>query len=195
MILIIKRERQKNLSLAFITCFQERRLPQFLLMYFLSICLYVSPFLCKPKSLEGDIHDFQNVPQLLSIGTQMHDNNMCILQGFKRLWNFWKNLSWMFQLQQPMERYLILSHRRCYSLPFYFSYGSGYIMVHFMQQYSKQLEKTMENFAVGEIKILICTNIVESGLDIQNANTIIIQDVQQFGLAQLYQVLSSLLKH
>lgn len=47
----------------------------------------------------------------------------------------------------------------------------------------------MEKFALGEIKILISTNIVESGLDIQNANTIIIQDVQQFGLAQLYQVL------
>ncbi|KAK3013727.1 hypothetical protein RJ639_008435, partial [Escallonia herrerae] len=55
------------------------------------------------------------------------------------------------------------------------------------KQYSKQLEDTMEKFAGGEIKILICTNIVESGLDIQNANTIIIQDVQQFGLAQLYQ--------
>ncbi|EXB41421.1 Transcription-repair-coupling factor [Morus notabilis] len=56
------------------------------------------------------------------------------------------------------------------------------------KQYSKQLEETMEKFAQGDIKILICTNIVESGLDIQNANTIIIQDVQQFGLAQLYQV-------
>ncbi|XP_052172477.1 ATP-dependent DNA helicase At3g02060, chloroplastic isoform X2 [Diospyros lotus] len=56
------------------------------------------------------------------------------------------------------------------------------------KQYSKQLEETMEKFAQGEIKILICTNIVESGLDIQNANTIIIQDVQQFGLAQLYQL-------
>ncbi|KAF9622864.1 hypothetical protein IFM89_034994 [Coptis chinensis] len=56
------------------------------------------------------------------------------------------------------------------------------------KQYSKQLEKTMENFAQGETKILICTNIVESGLDIQDANTIIIQDVHQFGLAQLYQL-------
>ncbi|KMT07836.1 hypothetical protein BVRB_6g146480 [Beta vulgaris subsp. vulgaris] len=56
------------------------------------------------------------------------------------------------------------------------------------KQYSKQLEETMENFSVGKVKILICTNIVESGLDIQNANTIIIQDVQQFGLAQLYQL-------
>lgn len=62
-----------------------------------------------------------------------------------------------------------------------------------LQQYSKQLEETMEKFAQGEIKILICTNIVESGLDIQNANTIIVQEVQQFGLAQLYQVLLFLL--
>jgi len=61
------------------------------------------------------------------------------------------------------------------------------------QQYSKQLEETMDRFAKGEIKILICTNIVESGLDIQNANTIIIQDVQQFGLAQLYQACYSIL--
>ncbi|KAL6960352.1 hypothetical protein U1Q18_038117 [Sarracenia purpurea var. burkii] len=56
------------------------------------------------------------------------------------------------------------------------------------KQYPKQLEETMEKFAQGEIKILICTNIVESGLDIQNANTIIVQDVQHFGLAQLYQL-------
>ncbi|KAK6912895.1 CarD-like/TRCF, RNAP-interacting domain [Dillenia turbinata] len=56
------------------------------------------------------------------------------------------------------------------------------------KQYSKQLEETMDKFAQGEIKILICTNIVESGLDIQNANTIIIQDVQHFGLAQLHQL-------
>ncbi|KAK6798911.1 hypothetical protein RDI58_006614 [Solanum bulbocastanum] len=56
------------------------------------------------------------------------------------------------------------------------------------KQYSKQLEETMERFARGDIRILICTNIVESGLDIQDANTIIIQDVQQFGLAQLYQL-------
>ncbi|KAK1271697.1 hypothetical protein QJS04_geneDACA021073 [Acorus gramineus] len=55
------------------------------------------------------------------------------------------------------------------------------------KQYSRQLEGTMEKFALGETKILVCTNIVESGLDIENANTIIIQDVHQFGLAQLYQ--------
>ncbi|GAB2284040.1 hypothetical protein Dimus_018520 [Dionaea muscipula] len=68
------------------------------------------------------------------------------------------------------------------------SFPSVEIAIAHGKQYSKQLEETMERFAVGEIRILICTNIVESGLDIQNANTIIIQDVQQFGLAQLYQL-------
>ncbi|KAG6785300.1 hypothetical protein POTOM_011030 [Populus tomentosa] len=71
------------------------------------------------------------------------------------------------------------------------SFSNVEIAVAHGQQYSKLLEDTMEQFAQGEIKILICTNIVENRLDIQNANTIIIQDVQLFGLAQLYQVLPS----
>lgn len=56
------------------------------------------------------------------------------------------------------------------------------------RQYSKVLEETMEKFAEGVIQILISTNIVESGLDIQNANTIIVQDSHLFGLAQMYQL-------
>ncbi|KAH9328408.1 hypothetical protein KI387_000516, partial [Taxus chinensis] len=55
-------------------------------------------------------------------------------------------------------------------------------------QPSYVLEGTMEKFAEGQIKILLCTNIVESGLDIQNANTIIVEDVHLFGLAQMYQL-------
>ncbi|CAN1243978.1 ATP-dependent DNA helicase At3g02060, chloroplastic [Linum perenne] len=67
-----------------------------------------------------------------------------------------------------------------------FVFSNGAIVP--LQLYSKQLEQTMEKFAFGEIKILICTNIVESGIDIPNANTIIIQDVQFFGLSQLHQL-------
>jgi transcription-repair coupling factor (superfamily II helicase) len=51
----------------------------------------------------------------------------------------------------------------------------------------------MKSFVQGEVKILVCTNIVESGLDIKNANTIIIQDIQYFGMSQLYQVLNKIL--
>jgi transcription-repair coupling factor (superfamily II helicase) len=46
----------------------------------------------------------------------------------------------------------------------------------------------MEKFSCGDIKILVCTHIIESGIDIPNANTMIVQYAELFGLAQLYQV-------
>jgi len=52
----------------------------------------------------------------------------------------------------------------------------------------EELEATMLTFSNGEADILICTTIVESGLDIPRVNTIIIEDAQRFGLAQLYQL-------
>jgi transcription-repair coupling factor (superfamily II helicase) len=51
-----------------------------------------------------------------------------------------------------------------------------------------QLEKTMIAFAHGEMDVLVCTTIIESGLDIPNANTIIINQANRLGLAQLYQL-------
>ncbi|GBF23416.1 transcription-repair coupling factor [Candidatus Gastranaerophilus sp. (ex Termes propinquus)] len=51
-----------------------------------------------------------------------------------------------------------------------------------------ELERVMAEFANYEYDILLCTTIIESGLDISNANTIIIHDCDRFGLAQLYQL-------
>jgi transcription-repair coupling factor (superfamily II helicase) len=51
-----------------------------------------------------------------------------------------------------------------------------------------ELEKAMRAFRTGETQILLCTSIVESGLDIPNCNTIIITEVEKFGLAQIYQL-------
>jgi transcription-repair coupling factor (superfamily II helicase) len=51
-----------------------------------------------------------------------------------------------------------------------------------------QLEKVMTQFIEKEIDLLLCTTIIESGLDIPTANTIIINRADQFGLAQLYQL-------
>ncbi|MCL2575843.1 MAG: transcription-repair coupling factor [Defluviitaleaceae bacterium] len=51
-----------------------------------------------------------------------------------------------------------------------------------------ELENVMMDFIDGEIDVLVCTTIVESGLDIPNVNTIIIQDSDRLGLAQLYQL-------
>lgn len=51
-----------------------------------------------------------------------------------------------------------------------------------------QLEKTMMEFSTGQLDILICTTIVESGLDLPMANTLIVDDAHELGLAQMYQL-------
>ena len=51
-----------------------------------------------------------------------------------------------------------------------------------------QLERVMLDFARGAIDVLVCTTIIESGLDIPNVNTIIINQADRLGLAQLYQL-------
>lgn len=51
-----------------------------------------------------------------------------------------------------------------------------------------QLDKIMTSFIDGEEDILICTTIIESGIDIPNVNTLIIHDAEKFGLSQLYQI-------
>jgi len=56
------------------------------------------------------------------------------------------------------------------------------------QMAERQLEEVMMRFADGDIDVLIATTIIENGLDIPNANTIIINRADHFGLAQLYQL-------
>ncbi|MEY3928367.1 MAG: transcription-repair coupling factor [Cyanobacteriota bacterium] len=51
-----------------------------------------------------------------------------------------------------------------------------------------ELENAMVAFNAGEADLMLCTTIVESGLDIPRVNTILIEDAQKFGLAQLYQL-------
>ena len=56
------------------------------------------------------------------------------------------------------------------------------------QMRERELEQVMLRFLSREVDVLVCSAIIESGLDIPNANTIIINRADQFGLAQLYQL-------
>ena len=56
------------------------------------------------------------------------------------------------------------------------------------QMSADELESVMQRFVAGKIDVLVCTTIIESGLDIPNANTIIIDRADRFGLADLYQL-------
>ena len=56
------------------------------------------------------------------------------------------------------------------------------------QMAADDLEEVMRRFVAGEVDILVSTMIVESGLDVPNANTMVVHDAHRFGLAQLYQL-------
>lgn len=56
------------------------------------------------------------------------------------------------------------------------------------QMESNALEKVMTEFVAGQFDVLVCTTIIESGIDIPNCNTLIIEGADRFGLAQLYQI-------
>ena len=56
------------------------------------------------------------------------------------------------------------------------------------QMHENELSDVMHRFTGGDIDILLCTSIIESGLDIPNANTLIVDRADTFGLAQLYQL-------
>ncbi len=56
------------------------------------------------------------------------------------------------------------------------------------QMAERQLEEVMARFVGRELDVLLCTSIIESGLDIPTANTVVVNRADQFGLAQLYQI-------
>ncbi len=56
------------------------------------------------------------------------------------------------------------------------------------QMSADELERVMTDFVAGRYQLLVCTTIIESGLDIPNCNTIIIEGADRFGLSQLYQL-------
>ena len=62
------------------------------------------------------------------------------------------------------------------------------ILVGHGQMSGRELEDVIYKFYSGEADVLVCTTIIENGIDIENANTLIIIDSDRFGLSQLYQI-------
>ena len=62
------------------------------------------------------------------------------------------------------------------------------VLVAHGQMQGKELENVIYQFIKGEADILVCTTIIENGIDIENANTLIVIDSDKFGLSQLYQL-------
>ena len=84
-------------------------------------------------------------------------------------------------------------HNRVEQLPEYYDRiqrlaPKARIAVAHGQMESSELEKTMFRFIHHEVDILLCTTIIESGIDIPSANCLIVSQAERFGLAQLYQI-------
>ncbi|MBX5475769.1 MAG: transcription-repair coupling factor [Clostridia bacterium] len=62
------------------------------------------------------------------------------------------------------------------------------IVVAHGQMEERELERVMVEFLHGQHDVLLCTTIIESGLDIPNVNTLVVEDADRLGLAQLYQI-------
>lgn len=56
------------------------------------------------------------------------------------------------------------------------------------QMDKEEIEEVMEKFYDGQINVLVCTSIVENGIDVPNANMVIVENADTFGLSQLYQI-------
>ena len=74
---------------------------------------------------------------------------------------------------------LVLLKKMCPDVDFSIAHG---------QMEAKQLEETLMDFIAGKSDVLLCTNIIETGLDIANVNTIIINNAHHFGLSDLHQL-------
>ena len=96
---------------------------------------------------------------------------------------------------REMERsgQVFFVHNRVQSIPHYFKMLSelvpeARIGIGHGQMEDGKLEEVMLKFVQREYDILLCTTIIESGLDIPNANTLIVDDATNYGLTQLYQL-------
>jgi transcription-repair coupling factor (superfamily II helicase) len=88
----------------------------------------------------------------------------------------------VFYLFNNVEMIYALAHKIKERIPY------ANVGVAHGQMDRQEIEDVMYRFYAGEINVLICTTIIETGLDIPNANTIIIDNAQNFGLSQLYQI-------
>ena len=91
------------------------------------------------------------------------------------------------------EGQVFFLHNRVYNIDYMADYvrrmvPEAEVAVGHGQMPESQLEETMIAFAEGKIDVLVCTTIIESGLDIPNVNTLIINRADSIGLAQLYQL-------
>ncbi len=97
----------------------------------------------------------------------------------------------LFELERGGQTYVV--HNRVQSIDEFAERLRGLVpearvVVAHGQMPEGLLRRVMERFAAGEFDVLVCTTIIESGIDIPNVNTVVIDQADKLGLAQLYQL-------
>ena len=119
-------------------------------------------------------------------------------EGRKEVVNHFERFSWE-GVKAPITRELARGgqayflHNRVDTIEFVYNklttmFPHAVVGVAHGQMGVQKLSKTMEAFVKGNIDILVCTTIIENGLDIPTVNTLIIQDATMLGLSQMYQI-------
>ncbi|MBQ1810653.1 MAG: transcription-repair coupling factor [Erysipelotrichaceae bacterium] len=88
----------------------------------------------------------------------------------------------VFYLYNDIARIYQVAHRLEQNIPY------AKVAVAHGQMNREEIEDVMLSFYQGQNNILICTTIIETGIDIPNANTILVEHAENFGLSQLYQI-------
>jgi transcription-repair coupling factor (superfamily II helicase) len=119
-------------------------------------------------------------------------------EGRKEIINHFERFSWESvnaaisrELARGGQAYFL--HNRVNTIEFVYSkltkmFPHAVVGVAHGQMGVQKLPKTMDAFIKGNIDILVCTTIIENGLDIPTVNTLIIQDATMLGLSQMYQI-------
>ncbi|MBI4932188.1 MAG: transcription-repair coupling factor [Bacteroidetes bacterium] len=119
-------------------------------------------------------------PNRYPVHTELHQfNEKIIKEGIEYELQRSGQVFFVHNRVQNIGRYAELIQKLCPKARMLVAHG---------QLKGETLEKAMMNFVEGEFDVLVCTTIIESGLDIPNANTIIINDAQNYGLSDMYQL-------
>lgn len=119
-------------------------------------------------------------------------------QGRKEVYNHFEKFNWdsvLKAIKEEIERggQIYYLHNRIGTIENIYNklaeiFPKNSISIAHGRMGTKYLSETMKRFVTGEIDILICTTIIENGLDIPNANTLIVDDASKLGLSQMYQI-------
>ena len=111
----------------------------------------------------------------------------------KSMYRNWDHIEQLVAIEINRGGQVYFLHNKIESLPVVYNrlknlFPNNTVSMAHGQMPTKDLEKAILSFFDGTVNILVCTSIIESGLDISNANTVFINNAHFFGLSQLYQI-------